>query len=279
MAVQFFGQYLLSKGIVKPQQLVEAVEYQEQQNLKLGEYAVKKGYLSKDDSGRINRLQQSKDLRFGEAAIELGLLNEKQLEELLRAQKNDHIYLGDAVVIRGFADRKTIDAALADFKEEQKQYTADTIEIPSDVPSPDLMASFFDLTAKMMLRIGDVAAKLGKPEVRSGLVKLNGTAVQVTFSGAFDVRYVIDLPDAVTKKIAARMLGQEVTATEELEDAVREFANVVCGNIVAKLAQRGKGADISPPEMLAGSLDISPGKALIYPLATPHGDGRVAVIY
>ena len=57
MPVKFFGQYLLEKNIITPQQLIEAVEYQESKNLKFGEYALSKGYLTAKDVEKIQNEQ------------------------------------------------------------------------------------------------------------------------------------------------------------------------------------------------------------------------------
>jgi len=280
MAIQFFGQYLLSKGILKPAQLLEAVEYQETNNLKLGEYAVKKGFLKTEAAGRINQLQRTKDVRFGDAAVELGLLTKQQVEEVITAQKNDHIYLGDAVVIKGFAKREVIEKALKGFKEEQAHFAPGRIEIPAEVPLPELNAGFFDLTHKLFLRIGGTESKLGAAQVRSGKISVPAFAVQIAFTGQLNTRYIVAAPKEVAQRMANGILGAGTHSDEELQDVVQEFANIVCGNIVARLAQQGKKVDISPPEAISGGkLDISPDKALVFPLVTPVGECLAAVVF
>ncbi len=38
-------------------------------------------------------------------------------------------------------------------------------------------------------------------------------------------------------------------SVEVLDDSVKEFINIVCGNIAAKAAQLGHSIDITPPEL------------------------------
>jgi len=68
LAVKFFGQYLLEKNIIKPRDLLEAVEYQESKNLKFGEYAISKGYVTEKDIERFQKEQKKVDMLFGELA-------------------------------------------------------------------------------------------------------------------------------------------------------------------------------------------------------------------
>lgn len=272
MGVQFFGQFLLEKNVVKREQLLDAIEYQESQNLKLGDYAVKKGFIKEQEAERINQLQQSKDLRFGEAAVELGLLSKGQVEELITAQKNDRVYLGDAIVTKGYAKQEQIDAALEEFKKQQAGYHPDKVDLPKEVPDPELTSTFFDLTHKLLLRMGGIENKLTPAVIETGNIALKGERVQITFSGTYNTRYILGVPDPIARKMAKKLIDADNPSAEELLDIVREFANVVCGNILARLAQGGKNADISPPEEVAANVALSGEKAVRINIATPDGD-------
>lgn len=272
MGVQFFGQFLLEENVIKREQLLDAIEYQESQNLKLGDYAVKKNFISAADADRINQLQQSKDLRFGEAAVELGLLSNGQVEELITAQKNDRVYLGDAVVTKGYATQEQIDKALAEFKEQQSGYHPNEVELPAEVPDKELASTFFDLTHKLLLRMGGIENKLTPAKLASGSVNIPGERVQITFSGNYNTRYILGVPEIIARKMAKKLINADDPSQDELIDIVREFANVVCGNILARLAQGGKNADISPPEDPPADVALDNEKAVQIDIATPDGD-------
>ncbi|MCW5828299.1 MAG: chemotaxis protein CheX [Deltaproteobacteria bacterium] len=274
MGVKFFGQFLLEQKIISAPQLVEAVEYQQAQNLKLGDYAVKKGYLTREQSAQINRLQQQKDLKFGQAAVDLNLLTAKQVDELLLMQQNDHIYLGDAVVLKGFAARDVVDKALAAFKEDQKVYdTAGGIPVPSELQVTDTVRVFVDMTQKMLLRMGGVETKVMGNEWITGSVMPPGKASLIRFEGGIRTSYILGLPEAVTATIGLKLLGSMFDPNDPvaLQDSVQEFCNIVTGNVVARLAQMGVRSEILPPDVISGPISLGTGRALKYNLATPDG--------
>lgn len=64
MFTQYFGQYLLNKGYLTPEQLHYGLENQNNTRLKLGVLAVNAGYMTADDAENINEAQKSwiKDL-------------------------------------------------------------------------------------------------------------------------------------------------------------------------------------------------------------------------
>ena len=59
MYSQYFGNYLLKKGTIKPGQLADALEYQRSVHLKLGVIAVNAGYMTR------RRLKRSTICRKG----------------------------------------------------------------------------------------------------------------------------------------------------------------------------------------------------------------------
>ncbi|MCP4606585.1 MAG: hypothetical protein GY847_39765 [Proteobacteria bacterium] len=278
MPVQFFGQYLLANKIITREQLLEAVAYQESQNLKLGEYAIQRGYLSEEQAESVNKLQQTKDLRFGYAAVELEYLTLIQVNELLTIQRNSHIYLGEAIVHKGFTDQETIDKALSAFKSEQDQYKGVGVDLQGlDVPDPKLYAPCFDLTQKMLLRVWDINAKLSKVELKTGVLSLDGHVVQVLFTGQFNTRLILSAPKDIVAHGAMKILGDDNPDDETCDDLLREFANVVSGNIVALFAQLGKTCDIQPPVSVSGDVNLGPDKGLHVSIVTPNGNGALVL--
>lgn len=119
MGVKFFGQFLLEKSVITPQQLLEAVEFQESANTMFGDYAVSKGYLTKEDMAKLQAQQQQTDVMFGEIAVTLGVLNQEQVDEILMRQRNDHVYIGAALVKKGYIAPGVLVKQLTDFNEDQ----------------------------------------------------------------------------------------------------------------------------------------------------------------
>ena len=160
MPVQFFGQYLLSKSIVTPQQLLEALAYQEFETLKIGHYAVEDNYLTPAQAEQINLEQQKRDLKFGETAVAMGLLTQMQVDELLTIQRNNHVYLGEAVIAKGFASKEVIEDALRQFIQEQQRFDVDITHLEQiGIDQPEIIGIFLDLIKKLFYRMWDVHVK------------------------------------------------------------------------------------------------------------------------
>ncbi|HOJ79900.1 MAG TPA: LLM class flavin-dependent oxidoreductase, partial [Clostridiales bacterium] len=118
MFSQYFGNYLLNRGIIKPEQLTDALEYQRSVHLKLGVIAVNAGYMTPAQVEEIHNMQKKADKRFGELAIEKGYITGQQLEEMLATQRQGHLMLGQALIDRGHLTIEQLQKALDEYKNE-----------------------------------------------------------------------------------------------------------------------------------------------------------------
>ncbi len=278
MGVKFFGQFLLEKNIIKPEELIEAVEYQESRNLKFGEYALSKGYLTEKDSERIQNEQKHTDMQFGEIAVKLGILNSTQVKEILTIQKNDHIFIGEALFEKAFLTSDVLERELSLFKEDQGKYIAGEIIIPAGAENPEIVRDMADMTQKMLQRIAYINVKVDHGFISNEEPQRNFLLVSVCLSGSLKYEYVISSSLETSRLIASKIIGEEIKEElrEVIADGVKEFCNIICGNIVAKIAKRGKTVDITPPEEVVYSVDgyhlIKGRRAIYYPLVSPEGD-------
>jgi CheY-specific phosphatase CheX len=278
MPTQFFGQFLLSQRAVTRGQLLDAVEYQERHNLRLGDYAVKKAFITPADAARIHASQTTRDVQFGEAAVELGLLTQTQLGELLRAQRADHLYLGDVLAKLGFMSAEAVQKALGQYREEQKGQEGDTLYLPSDTPNLPLVAEACELTHKMLSRLWGTPTKYGS--VRSGerIFRLPGTVVAVSITGDVSAKYFLGIPDELTNNAIRRLFGSTDTPSrDDRIDIVSELANVVVGNLVSTLANLGRQVDLTPPRLSHNEVRLELEQASVMPLIAPLNDVAMAV--
>ena len=116
--------------------------------------------------------------------------------------------------------------------------------------------------------VGKILTPKDKPEGDYHL------SVGIYFEGASRIQYVLSVSSDVAVSIASKILREDATRESEevVEDAVKEFANIVCGNAVAKLAQMGIQSDISPPETLSAIPQPSPEqKTVVFPVRLAEG--------
>ncbi len=284
MAVKFFGQYLLEKNIITPQQLIEAVEYQESKNLKFGEYALSKSYLTEKDIERIQNEQKRVDMRFGELAVKLNILTTAQVQEILTRQKNDHIFIGEALLQKSFLTPDILQRELSLFKEDQSQYATGEIMVPDDAANPEVIKSIVDLTQKMLQRVAYLNVKISDGFISNNEPKKNFLLISVSMSGNLKYEYAFSSSQEISEIIASGVMGEDIKggAREDISDGVKEFCNIACGNIIAKLSQKGKSMDIGPPQEVVLSSDgyhiVKGRKAVYYPLVSPRGDSTLILI-
>jgi chemotaxis protein CheX len=103
-----------------------------------------------------------------------------------------------------------------------------------------------------------------------------GVAALIAIKGDIEGRVILDLSPEVAVKIASRLAGTELPATEQLvRETVCELANMVIGNSVTLLNDQGFRFKVFPPEVhdnetgLSGSADT---EAMVLGIETPCGE-------
>jgi len=272
MAVKFFGQFLVEKGIVSREAILSAIDLQELKNLKFGETAVSMGYITQADINRAHKAQFSKDMKLGDILLEEGILSEKQLQEIITRQKETHLYIGEALVLVGSLTSEMLQQHLKEFKLDQAPYLSDRIELPAGVANGNLWEMTADLTYKMITRVLGLQFRT-EPCRMVTTLESNFMMAAMDLSGDAEARYILSVSAGAQKMVAKAILHEESVeheSAEILEDTVMEFINVVCGNVVAKASQMGKVVNINPPATIrppAAGLPVPQGHiALCFPI-------------
>lgn len=275
MAVKFFGQYLVEKGIINRETLLKAVELQESVNLRFGEMALSMGLITEADVDRVHKAQWAEDLPFGEMAVKLGMLTRDQMDQVLTKQRNSHLYIGEALFKVGGLDQDELKRYLEEFKADQAPYQTSSVTIPAGVPHPILWEIAADLTYKMLTRIAGLSFRPDSCRL-ANQVPANHLVAMIRLDGNVKARYILSVSQAAVLKITEGILNHEKPEgelEEILADAAKEFVNVVCGNFAAKAAQIGKCIEIHPPEICQGGAPLRPGEiALLFPIHVANGE-------
>lgn len=285
MAVKFFGQFLVEKNLVTREDLLKAIDLQDQKNLKMGEMAISMGYVTQADIDRAHNAQMSKDMKLGDLLVEMGILTLNQLNDVITRQKNTHLYIGEALVLVGALSSDNLQRHLAEFKADQAQYVADRIELPVAVANSDIWEMAADLTYKMITRVLDLQFRSARCKLVT-TVESNFMMAAMDFSGDLEARYIISVNEELQKKVARAILREENVdgePAEVLEDTVMEFVNVVCGNVAAKASQMGRVLNINPPVTIRPTPDGLPVPAghtgLCFPIHVGEGDTLELILF
>jgi CheY-specific phosphatase CheX len=251
MAVKFFGQFLVEKGTVSRVELLKAIDLQDKTNLKFGEMVIKMGMMSTLEIAKVHNAQRNDDLQLGDMAVKLGYLTDEQVQQVLTRQRNNHLYIGEALVKVGALTDATLEDSLKKFKHDQRAYDSDKIEIPAGVHHQPIWEMVADLTYKMLTRVANISFRTG-PCTLVDRLPSRPIIAEMGFSGEVSARYLLSATENTRELMAKAILDEasvENESVEVLDDSVMEFINIVCGNIVAKAAQRGHIIDITPPAM------------------------------
>lgn len=278
MGIKFFGQWLLERGVISSDQLLQAVEMQKEKNLRFGDYARANGYLKDEDVQQLQEEQMHADMRIGELAVTMGMLTKEQVDEILTKQENDHILLGESLMRCGFISWVVLQKEIDAFLEDQKEYSPGAVVVPKGARDADLVRATVDLTQKILRRVAQLESKVGPALVLSGEPEQNFAMVSLSLSGAVEYDYILSAPRKMAVAVASGLMDAEASGETDdmLIDSMKEFANIACGSVTARLAKQGKKFSCSPPskvEPQGKSYNVVRGRqALLYYLISTEGD-------
>ena len=103
-----------------------------------------------------------------------------------------------------------------------------------------------------------------------------GLAAEVVFKGQIEGRIILDMDPPAAAKVAGCLAGIETAPDESLApEAVCELANMIIGNAVTQLNDRGFTFKVFPPALLSEEQCAKAGQdseATILCFETPHGN-------
>jgi hypothetical protein len=110
-----FGDYLLSRNLVTPEQIARALESQRSYTRPLGKLARELGYVSRKENVQVLLENIKSEKRYGDIAVEKGLLTRQQIDDLVEIQKRDSVMIGNLLVEDEVLTKKQLLEALRNF--------------------------------------------------------------------------------------------------------------------------------------------------------------------
>ena len=104
-----------------------------------------------------------------------------------------------------------------------------------------------------------LAFLLPMPEPTEPFKSSPEVAVSVRFHGPFDGKVIVAVPESVLGELACNMLGLDdgaEVAVDTQYDALKELANVVCGNILPEIAGTTTVFNVDGPELVDTSAPV-----------------------
>jgi len=251
MSAKFFGQFLLEKGRISSQQLVDALEYQKSVTQPIAVLALELGILTADQVYHVLK-QLRPDKQFGEVAVGLGVLSQSQLEKLSHCQSGHRILLGEALIAKGFITVEVLEKELKEYKNAEEKNSVQIDEAFNSVANKEIVKTFTDLMVMMFSNFGghqDI--KVETCETGKDKVRLFRWVISQKIAGEnVGFNCLLSVPPKLLLQMASTMLDEHISTADELAlDATKEFVNIANGNACAKLSEDGVALTMLPPEV------------------------------
>lgn len=252
MKPRFFGQFLLERGAVTSEALLDALRHQVKTNVPLGLLALERKMLTPEQYTQVQVEAFSAGRGFWEAALAKQLLTKPQIVELLGQQVTGWKLLGETLVDRGHLTREALAELTEAFSRDQERTRSQIETALASLPFPGVLRALHDVTTDLFQRM------LGLP------VRTTAMSVSPAATARCDVRllaaqqivgdrplsYALALPEPLTLFVASHLLGEEQRVeSEAVLDAVCEFVNMVVGHGCIRLEQEGLRASPKPPRV------------------------------
>lgn len=140
----------------------------------------------------------------------------------------------------------------------------------------DLIQPFIGSLDAVLAEMMHAPAKIADLAMEEEGYRRKGTAAEVTFKGQIEGRIVLDMDPAAAAYVAGLLAGADVDPAEQIvSEAVCELANMVIGNAVTQLNDRGFQFKVLPPSILTEEQCTQAGvdsEATILRFETPQGN-------
>jgi chemotaxis protein CheX len=139
----------------------------------------------------------------------------------------------------------------------------------------ELIQPFIGSLDAVLAEMMKMPAKIVDLTMEEDGYRRKGTAAVVTFQGEIEGRIILDMEPSAAAQVAEYLAGGEVDPSAGIvSEAVSELANMVIGNAVTQLNDRGFQFKVFPPELLSEEQCEKAGhdsEATILCFETPRG--------
>jgi CheY-specific phosphatase CheX/transposase-like protein len=281
MSAKFFGQFLLEKGRITSQQLVDALEYQKAVNPPIGALALEHGMLTANQVYAVLK-QLKNDKQFGELAVAMGMLSAAQVNELKQMQSSHKVLLGEALIAKGYISVEALERELKEYKKAEERTFAQIDASFNEIANKHIVRTFTDLMVMMFTDFGGQQdIKVEQCETGKEKLRLFRWVISQKIAGE-DVEFncLLSVPPKLLLQMASTMLDQTVSTADDLAlDATKEFVNIANGNACAKLSEDGVNLTMQPPEVYETTMKPYPfnkKEVVCVHLASPEAKLEVA---
>ena len=287
MYTQFFGNFLLSRNIVTPEQLIEAIDKEGTTHIKLGTLAMYHNLMTANEIDDVVVAQTHEDKQFGELAIERKYLTEDQVNRLLSEQSPEYLLLGQVLIEQGIISNADLENLIIDYESEHEIYDLD-IQVDQkeqvtrlirhyfkiqDMQNSDLYESYLTLLFNNLIRF------IGADFTPMTPIRCEEFATQFGISQHIDGKYNIvtgiDMNCDMAIEFASRYAMDTFTEFDEyVQASLEDFLNLHNGLFTVNMSNNySVELQLAPPQIMDEALvDLSPDAvSYLFPVLYPFG--------
>lgn len=260
MFIQLFSNYLVGQSVITIEQRDTFQEELQKTRVKLGTIAIAEGLLTKEQAEEINHQQTLQDRRFGDIAVELEYLTQTQVSELLGKQGEISMKFFQLLIdtlglsmenitehLRGFQKAHGFtDAELEAVKEDDFETIIPLFATVRDTTITDLAG----LVMRNLTRFVTNNFYFGRMKkateysysMLAGQKSIGEADIFLGFSATNELDGIIKLAKNYAKSVS-------VSSSDEVYDAVCEFANLNNGLFDSVLSDDDVFIEMVPPEV------------------------------
>lgn len=260
MFIQLFSNYLVGQSVITIEQRDTFQEEIQKTRVKLGTIAIAEGLLTEEQAEEINHQQTLQDRRFGDIAVELEYLTSDQVTELLGKQGNVSMKFFQILIDSLGLTMETVTEHLHGFQrahgftdEELEAVKEDDFETIIPLFATVRDTTITDLAGLVMRNLTRFVTNnfyFGRMKkateysysMLAGQKSVGEADIFLGFSATNELDGIIKLAKNYAKSVS-------VTSSDEVYDAVCEFANLNNGLFDSVLSDDDVFIEMVPPEV------------------------------
>ncbi len=295
MYTQFFGNFLINRNVITPEQLISAISKETDSHLKLGTLAIYHNLMTASEVDSIIVAQTHEDKKFGELAIERKYLTEEQLNNLLVEQNPEYLLLGQILVEENIITNAEFENLIIDYEAEHEIFDLD-MEIDQKEQVNKLIRHYFKLDGFRNSEVYETYLNL----LFNNLIRFIGpdftplSPIMITefptqysvvqhICGKHNIISAIDMNRTTAIEFASRYAMDAFDAFDEyVQASLEDFLNLHNGLFTVNMSNNfGVELQLSPPEANAdGLLEFNPGSiSYMFPVLFPFGTINVILSF
>lgn len=245
MPAKFFGEYLLGKGAITREMLLEAVKLQQSIARPLCAMAIEKGFLTEEQLATLDaEIEASDGDRVQVQVNREGVLSLASKSKTGGGMSDKGLFLAEALAQKGYLKLADLQRHFVAYKKqvvpEDKQfwmYQKMREKILPHVPLRDVISVFLQVSIDSFVESTKQSIDMREVSVDMDMRFQTDFVFDQHVYGEKDFHFVLALPESITIAIASYMSGRLCADVDDMTlDACAEFLNIVLGKALRQLS-------------------------------------------